>query len=174
MGCKFFMVLNPNPDEIFPLNLAILVAVLDWLVEVCLDDGDPITRQIPSSPGKKNHLATRIAFKCLSEVSFWAEMLFLLSGRWKEDSKGGKVLHPGSRRPILQFVSIKRKDCGQWAIPGVCCFEIFCIPSYISWVLFVQCEHVCEVTMKCLSWRGWLIQGSKSLSRCSGSSQKRP
>uniref|UniRef100_H3D1Z6 ADP-ribose pyrophosphatase, mitochondrial n=1 Tax=Tetraodon nigroviridis TaxID=99883 RepID=H3D1Z6_TETNG len=38
--------------------------------------------------------------------------------RWKEDSKKGKVLHPVSKRPILQFVSIKRKDCGQWAIPG--------------------------------------------------------
>lgn len=29
------------------------MAVLGWLVEVCLDDGDPITRQIPSSPGNK-------------------------------------------------------------------------------------------------------------------------
>ncbi|XP_056871211.1 ADP-ribose pyrophosphatase, mitochondrial isoform X1 [Takifugu flavidus] len=38
--------------------------------------------------------------------------------RWKEDPKGGKTLHPVSRLPILQFVSIKRKDCGQWAIPG--------------------------------------------------------
>lgn len=38
--------------------------------------------------------------------------------RWKRDSEGRKVLHPGSKNPILQFVSIKRKDCGEWAIPG--------------------------------------------------------
>ncbi|XP_041094654.1 ADP-ribose pyrophosphatase, mitochondrial [Polyodon spathula] len=38
--------------------------------------------------------------------------------RWKRDSEGRKVLHPGSKKYILQFVSIKRKDCGEWAIPG--------------------------------------------------------
>ncbi|XP_074551848.1 ADP-ribose pyrophosphatase, mitochondrial [Halichoeres trimaculatus] len=38
--------------------------------------------------------------------------------RWKVDAKGAKVIHPVSKRPILQFVSIKRKDCGEWAIPG--------------------------------------------------------
>lgn len=70
------MVLNPNTDEIFPFNLVILVAVLDWLVEVCLGDGDPITQQIPSSPGKKKpfnlvYLVTQIAFKCFDEVSFF-------------------------------------------------------------------------------------------------------
>nr|XP_020508902.1 ADP-ribose pyrophosphatase, mitochondrial [Labrus bergylta] len=38
--------------------------------------------------------------------------------RWKVDAKGAKMNHPVSKRPILQFVSIKRKDCGEWAIPG--------------------------------------------------------
>ncbi|XP_029944531.1 ADP-ribose pyrophosphatase, mitochondrial [Salarias fasciatus] len=38
--------------------------------------------------------------------------------RWKIDAKGAKILHSVSKRPILQFVSIKRKDCGEWAIPG--------------------------------------------------------
>ncbi|CAL9693760.1 unnamed protein product [Knipowitschia caucasica] len=38
--------------------------------------------------------------------------------RWKVDAKGAKVQHAVSKRPILQFVSIKRKDCGEWAIPG--------------------------------------------------------
>ncbi|XP_028311989.1 ADP-ribose pyrophosphatase, mitochondrial isoform X2 [Gouania willdenowi] len=38
--------------------------------------------------------------------------------RWKVDAKGAKILHSVSKRPILQFVSIKRKDCGEWAIPG--------------------------------------------------------
>lgn len=38
--------------------------------------------------------------------------------RWKRDRSGRKVTHPGSGKNILQFVSIKRKDCGEWAIPG--------------------------------------------------------
>ncbi|KAJ0000840.1 hypothetical protein NQD34_005860 [Periophthalmus magnuspinnatus] len=38
--------------------------------------------------------------------------------RWKMDKKGAKMPHAVSKRPILQFVSIKRKDCGEWAIPG--------------------------------------------------------
>uniref|UniRef100_A0A452Q9U9 Nudix hydrolase domain-containing protein n=1 Tax=Ursus americanus TaxID=9643 RepID=A0A452Q9U9_URSAM len=38
--------------------------------------------------------------------------------RWKKDSKGKKVIHPVSERNVLQFVAIKRKDCGEWAIPG--------------------------------------------------------
>ncbi|XP_073350270.1 ADP-ribose pyrophosphatase, mitochondrial [Pagrus major] len=38
--------------------------------------------------------------------------------RWKVDAKGAKVNHSLTKRPILQFVSIKRKDCGEWAIPG--------------------------------------------------------
>ncbi|KAE8283038.1 ADP-ribose pyrophosphatase, mitochondrial [Larimichthys crocea] len=38
--------------------------------------------------------------------------------RWKVDAKGAKMNHAVSKRPILQFVSIKRKDCGEWAIPG--------------------------------------------------------
>ncbi|KAM8825487.1 ADP-ribose pyrophosphatase, mitochondrial [Synchiropus picturatus] len=38
--------------------------------------------------------------------------------RWKTDTSGAKVSHPLSKKPVLQFVSIKRKDCGEWAIPG--------------------------------------------------------
>ncbi|XP_037112925.1 ADP-ribose pyrophosphatase, mitochondrial isoform X1 [Syngnathus acus] len=38
--------------------------------------------------------------------------------RWKVDAKGERILHHVSKKPILQFVSIKRKDCGEWAIPG--------------------------------------------------------
>lgn len=40
----------------------------------------------------------------------------ILTG-WKKDSKGNTVTHPVSGRNILQFVAIKRKDCGAWAIP---------------------------------------------------------
>ncbi|XP_077068579.1 ADP-ribose pyrophosphatase, mitochondrial isoform X2 [Siphateles boraxobius] len=38
--------------------------------------------------------------------------------RWKRDSKGQSVHHTTSQLPMLQFVSIKRLDCGEWAIPG--------------------------------------------------------
>ncbi|XP_073504867.1 ADP-ribose pyrophosphatase, mitochondrial isoform X2 [Phyllobates terribilis] len=38
--------------------------------------------------------------------------------RWKRVSAGEKVEHPETGKPVLQFVSIQRKDCGQWAIPG--------------------------------------------------------
>ena len=41
-----------------------------------------------------------------------------ISTRWKKDSTGNKVSHPVSERSILQFVAIKRKDCGEWAISG--------------------------------------------------------
>ncbi|XP_054996349.1 ADP-ribose pyrophosphatase, mitochondrial isoform X1 [Sorex araneus] len=38
--------------------------------------------------------------------------------RWKRDKSGNKITHPVSGKNILQFVAIKRKDCGEWAIPG--------------------------------------------------------
>uniref|UniRef100_A0A3P8Z8B4 ADP-ribose pyrophosphatase, mitochondrial n=1 Tax=Esox lucius TaxID=8010 RepID=A0A3P8Z8B4_ESOLU len=38
--------------------------------------------------------------------------------RWKRDSAGLRVFHPVSKMPVLQFVSIKRKDCLEWALPG--------------------------------------------------------
>lgn len=38
--------------------------------------------------------------------------------RWKKDDQGEIVKHAESGKPILQFVSIKRLDTGEWAIPG--------------------------------------------------------
>lgn len=61
-----------------------------------------------------------------------------LSGRWKEDAKGVKMHHSVSKRPILQFVSIKRKDCGEWAIPGVRSFHILYI-SFSNFIAVVCC-----------------------------------
>ena len=37
--------------------------------------------------------------------------------RWKKDASGATVLRRG--KPVLEFVAIKRKDTGDWAIPGV-------------------------------------------------------
>ncbi|XP_016047299.1 ADP-ribose pyrophosphatase, mitochondrial isoform X4 [Erinaceus europaeus] len=39
--------------------------------------------------------------------------------RWKRDKRGSKITHPGSGKNTLQFVAIKRKDCGEWALPGI-------------------------------------------------------
>ncbi|XP_043942210.1 ADP-ribose pyrophosphatase, mitochondrial isoform X2 [Protopterus annectens] len=38
--------------------------------------------------------------------------------RWKRDRSGKIIIHPESEKPILQFISIKRLDCGEWAVPG--------------------------------------------------------
>ena len=38
--------------------------------------------------------------------------------RWKRDERGKQVYEPSSGRPVLQFVSIQRKDTNEWAIPG--------------------------------------------------------
>jgi len=37
--------------------------------------------------------------------------------RWKRDANG--AIMTKDDKPILEFVAIKRKDCGEWAIPGV-------------------------------------------------------
>lgn len=38
--------------------------------------------------------------------------------RWKHNEKGEQVIHPTTKKPLLEFVSIKRNDTGEWAIPG--------------------------------------------------------
>lgn len=71
-----------------------------------------------------------------------------LSGRWKIDAKKAKISHPVSKRPILQFVSIKRKDCGEWAIPGVGGFYI----SLSNRNEFTA--KTCELGFECFGVRG--------------------
>ncbi|CAD7680118.1 unnamed protein product [Nyctereutes procyonoides] len=43
-----------------------------------------------------------------------------LFGRWGPNhaDNGSRVIRPVSERNVLQFVAIKRKDCGEWAIAG--------------------------------------------------------
>lgn len=38
--------------------------------------------------------------------------------KWKRTSEGSVALHLSSGKPILQFISIRRRDSGVWAIPG--------------------------------------------------------
>ena len=37
---------------------------------------------------------------------------------WKRDEEGDLVKDPETKRPILMFVSVQRKDTKEWAIPG--------------------------------------------------------
>jgi len=38
--------------------------------------------------------------------------------RWRRSRTGDIISDPGSGRPVLEFVSIQRRDTGEWAIPG--------------------------------------------------------
>lgn len=38
--------------------------------------------------------------------------------RWKMSAENEKILHAESKLPILQFISIQRRDTGEWALPG--------------------------------------------------------
>uniref|UniRef100_A0A0V0GA23 Putative transient receptor potential-related channel 7 n=1 Tax=Triatoma dimidiata TaxID=72491 RepID=A0A0V0GA23_TRIDM len=38
--------------------------------------------------------------------------------KWKRDENHSVIYHEFSKKPILQFIGIKRRDCGEWAIPG--------------------------------------------------------
>mgnify|MGYP001792395417 CR=1 FL=1 len=44
---------------------------------------------------------------------------FFINDRWKRDKQNRIVKHKVSKKPILQFVAIVRRDHGDWAIPGV-------------------------------------------------------
>ncbi|EFN79849.1 ADP-ribose pyrophosphatase, mitochondrial [Harpegnathos saltator] len=38
--------------------------------------------------------------------------------RWKRDNAGAVQLDRHTKKPVLQFVAIQRRDSGEWAIPG--------------------------------------------------------
>ena len=46
----------------------------------------------------------------------FSEFVFSLA-RWKHDEQGNRLFIDG--KPVLEFVAIRRKDNGEWAIPGV-------------------------------------------------------
>uniref|UniRef100_A0A8C7UUR9 Nudix (nucleoside diphosphate linked moiety X)-type motif 9 n=1 Tax=Oncorhynchus mykiss TaxID=8022 RepID=A0A8C7UUR9_ONCMY len=56
------------------------------------------------------------------QINFFILSLLYVSPpyRWKRESAGQQVSRPVSKLPVLQFVSIIRRDCGEWAIPGGC------------------------------------------------------
>ena len=54
--------------------------------------------------------------------------------RWQRDGKGEKVMMAG--KPVLEFVAIKRKDTGDWAIPGVNFFFKKTVVEYVKVGIF--------------------------------------
>ncbi|KAL1138475.1 hypothetical protein AAG570_008538 [Ranatra chinensis] len=38
--------------------------------------------------------------------------------RWKRGQDGHQITDKMTNKPLLQFIGIRRRDCGQWAIPG--------------------------------------------------------
>ena len=68
----------------------------------------PLFKHVPHT----HNLTVRLI--CYTEHN----MVFVLY-RWKRDVSGAIMTKEG--KPILEFVAIKRKDCGEWAIPGVIC-----------------------------------------------------
>lgn len=84
-------------------------------------------------------------------INAWCVAWF---GRWKVDAKGAKVNHSVSKQPILQFVSIKRKDCGEWAIPGVSGH------IYIFFSIIIDehcCSPLCYSATVCHCAIGWQL-----------------
>lgn len=64
---------------------------------------------------------------------------FYILCRWKRSSDKSKILSTLTNQPILQFLAIKRKDCGKWAIPGVSSFSV----HYLNAVMIVY--HHCWI-----------------------------
>ncbi len=69
-----------------------------------------------------NHAAdpvvTRLLTACIISLCISSlTCMRLCVVRWKRDEGGNQLLNNG--KPILEFVAIKRRDNGEWAIPGV-------------------------------------------------------
>ena len=70
--------------------------------------------------------------------------------RWKRHPEGGIMHDPVSARPVLQFVSIQRRDTNEWAIPGgkirtFLHFIFFCQGNNIAIVFsFKICNAICD------------------------------
>jgi hypothetical protein len=97
----------------FVLNVVHISLRLDVLVlkvEVNWEDGVLIMQLIQLLRGKK----TIYLYKYKYDLKF-----FKSNQRWKRDESGAIVKNSETKKPILQFVSIKRLDTNEWAIPGV-------------------------------------------------------
>lgn len=73
-------------------------------------------------------------------------MKLIQSIRWKRDENGKKVYNPETKKPILQFVSIKRLDTNEWAIPGV--KFVFGIQLKRKLFNFTYIKRVCAIRVR--------------------------
>lgn len=47
------------------------------------------------------------------------DVVFYYFHRWKRDPKGKVMTDIKTKKPLLEFIAIQRRDSGEWAIPGV-------------------------------------------------------
>lgn len=79
--------------------------------------------------------------------------------RWKKNNSGNKITHPVSGKHILQFVAIKRKDCGEWAIPGVSIkLDVLSSFTYVIYLMLGYCVWMFSPPLVLLS--SLLLQNS--------------
>ena len=57
--------------------------------------------------------------KAYSEFLIQDNIFIFSSTRWKRGPDGNIEKNQISQKPILEFVSIQRKDVKEWAIPGL-------------------------------------------------------
>ncbi|KYO38066.1 ADP-ribose pyrophosphatase, mitochondrial isoform C [Alligator mississippiensis] len=76
--------------------------------------------KIENGRPRYSHLWMHISFTsdAVTFISNGDALCTSLEQKWKRDKSGSRIAHPVSGKNILQFVAIKRKDCGEWAIPG--------------------------------------------------------
>lgn len=154
------------------------MAVLGWMVEVCSADGDPITRQIPSSLGNKFCSFSFIHHSDHIQMHWWpffnqryAVYYYLVDG--KKILKEERFSTQCRSVPSCSLCPSRGKTAASGPSLG------FVLSTYFTFLVTFRgcCLHNASICVK-LQWnvchcRGWLIQGSKSLSRCSGSSPRR-
>ena len=59
------------------------------------------------------------AFSVITNLRMELFEALILTESWLQRTESGEVVeHEGTGRRVLEFVSIQRKDSGEWAIPG--------------------------------------------------------
>lgn len=71
---------------------------------------------------------------------------FFLTQRWKRDSSGEKVMKEG--KPVLEIVAIQRRDCKEWALPGVGVYLHVYLVQFCSRSVIVCSETVPQTMPK--------------------------
>ena len=99
-----------------------------WWSAGCWDDTAPTTRPTPLLLGVLHvHCVSSLPSRPLSTIVIRYPLW--MTRRWKRDDDN-RIVVDENFHPLLEFVAIKRKDNGEWAIPGVRC-PAFCalLPS---------------------------------------------